>query len=80
MNNTTESLADITENAIRLLCEELGPVNTARFLNQFSLGSGDYTRDRDELIGNATVDELVAEIKEMRKAGRRSAKPRRKKR
>jgi hypothetical protein len=45
----------------------LGVVNTARFFNQFTTGFGDYTAERHEILGNATVQEIVAEIKAQRK-------------
>lgn len=67
MNATQLPLAEITATAIRLLCREMGAANTARFLNQFTTGIGNYTQERDELLGNPTVDELVAEIQERRK-------------
>ena len=33
------SVAQITTKALAILSKELGPVNTARFINQFSVGS-----------------------------------------
>jgi hypothetical protein len=45
----------------------LGVVNTARFSNQFTTGFGGYTAERHEILGNATVQEIVAEIKAQRK-------------
>ncbi len=45
-----QPLAKITETAIRILCQEVGVVNTIRFLNQFTTGYGNYTADRDELV------------------------------
>jgi len=39
----TKPLAEITQSAIHLLCREMGVVSTARFLNQFSVGYGNYT-------------------------------------
>ncbi len=60
---TAVPLADLTQSAIHVLCREIGVVNTARFLNQFSLGQGDYTQERQELFGRTTVDEIVAEVK-----------------
>jgi hypothetical protein len=35
-------------------------------MHQFYIGSGDYTRDRDEILGNPTIEEIVARIKERR--------------
>ena len=71
-------LADITATAIRVLCREIGAVNTARFLNQFTTGFGNYTEERDQIIGEPTVDELVAEIQQRREKGNKSQKSARK--
>lgn len=59
-------LTELTAEAIRLLCRELGVVNTARFIQQFTLGYGDYTKEREQILGDLTVDEIVAEIKRNR--------------
>ncbi|NUQ39620.1 MAG: hypothetical protein HUU23_17910 [Caldilineales bacterium] len=40
-------------------------VNTARFIQQFSSGYGNYTAERDQMIGDLSVDEIVAEIQRM---------------
>lgn len=66
MNNKTETLTEITDNAIRLLCREMGVVKTARFLNQFTNGFGDYTKERQEMPDEMSVDEIVAEIMKRR--------------
>jgi Mg/Co/Ni transporter MgtE len=41
-------------------------VNTARFLNQFMVGYGDYTGEREQIIGHLTVDDIVSEIERKR--------------
>lgn len=56
-------LAEITQDAIRVLCQELGIVNTIRFVNQFTVGYGNYTEEREQLFANLTVDDIVSEIK-----------------
>ena len=66
MNPETSTVAEITTTAVSLLCREIGPVNTARFINQFTRGTGNYTQERDRLLGNASVREIVAEIKQRR--------------
>ncbi len=38
----------------------------ARFLQQFDRGSGDYTRDRDALLADITLEEAIAQIKQAR--------------
>ena len=62
------TLAELNTSAIRLLCREMGVVNTARFIQQFTTGYGNYTEERDQIIGDLTVDEIVAEIKERRRS------------
>ena len=42
-------LAELTETAIRVLCREIGPANTARFIGQFNAGLGNYTEERDHI-------------------------------
>ncbi len=66
MATTTTPLTELTVTAIRLLCQEMGVVNTARFLNQFTTGYGSYTEERDQLFDALSVDEIVAEIKRKR--------------
>lgn len=56
----------IREKGLDALVKALGPVDMARFLQQFELGSGDYTRDREEWLRDITVDGAVAEIKSRR--------------
>ncbi|MFN8489588.1 MAG: hypothetical protein U0350_18535 [Caldilineaceae bacterium] len=65
------SLAELNASAIRLLCREFGVVNTARFINQFTTGYGNYTEEREQIIGNLTVDEIVTAIRQKRPTARR---------
>ena len=61
-------LAEITQNALRVLYREIGVVNTVRFINQFTTGYGDYTKEREQLFANLTLDDLISEIKRQRPA------------
>ena len=70
MTTESASVSQITTTAVSLLCRELGPVNTARFINQFTNGSGDYAKDRETILGNRTVEEIVAEIRMLRAGSR----------
>ncbi|HYH69120.1 MAG TPA: hypothetical protein VD866_30780 [Urbifossiella sp.] len=56
-------LAEVTRRAIAVLSRELGPADTARFVAQFSNGSGDYTAERVEQFAGRTVAELAADIR-----------------
>ena len=63
MISASQPLAEITQDAIRLLCREIGVVNTIRFLNQFTTGYDNYTEERDALFESMTVADIAAEIK-----------------
>ena len=63
----TVPLTELTTSTIQLLCREIGVVNTARFLNQFTVGYGNYTEEREQLVGDLTVDEIVQEITRQRR-------------
>lgn len=44
----------------------LGAVGMARFLQQFDMGHGHYTAERDRILGNPTVDALMDELEHRR--------------
>lgn len=60
-------LAEITTVALRVLIQEMGAVNTARFLNQFTTGYGEYTKDKERLFGTMTVDAIAQAILNQKK-------------
>ena len=62
----TRPLAEITQEAIKVLFQTLGVVNTVRFINQFTTGYGNYTEEREALLGDITLDEIKTEIKQSR--------------
>jgi len=59
------SINEIRKLGIDALAEALGPVDMARFLQSFDLGSGDYTKQRARWL-DQSLEEIVAEIKRMR--------------
>jgi len=59
----TKPLAEITQNALKVLYKEIGVVNTVRFLNQFTAGYGNYTEERWQLFADLTLDEIISDIK-----------------
>ena len=67
MTQQLKPLTEITHEAIRVLCKEVGIVNTIRFINQFTTGYGNYTEEREQLFGDLPLSEAVSEIKQMRK-------------
>ncbi len=59
-------LAEITQDALRILSREIGIVNTLRFVSQFTTGYGNYTEERERLFADMTLDDMVSEIKRRR--------------
>ena len=59
-------LAEVTAQAIKVLCNEIGVVNTVRFIGQFTAGYGNYTQERGQLFADLTLDDIVSEIKRKR--------------
>jgi len=37
----------------------MGVVDTIRFLNQFSIGHGDYTKEREKWLGDISMDDAI---------------------
>ena len=64
-----QPLSEITSRAKNALIEELGVIDTLRFLNQFRAGSGDYTTEREQLFKGESVTSIVAGIKSQRNDG-----------
>ena len=60
------SPAQLRQLGIEALVQALGAVGMVRFLQQFDRGSGDYTRDRDTVLADVTLDEAIAKIKQAR--------------
>lgn len=51
---------------IDALADALGPVDMARFLQSFDMGSGDYTKERAKWL-DQSLEEILGEIKSRRK-------------
>ena len=56
------NLSAIREKGFNALAKELGLSDMAVFLRQFENGSGDYTEEREELLKDLTIDDIVASI------------------
>jgi hypothetical protein len=67
-----QPLNEITNQAITVLCQQIGLANTVRFINQFSTGYGNYTEERKQLFADMTLDDVISEIEEMREQGKLS--------
>jgi len=53
----------IREEGLKVLYKGLGAAKTAIFIRQFESGSGSYTEDREELLKDAKLDDIISRIK-----------------
>lgn len=65
MTVSTQSLSQITEEAVRVLVRELGVARTLRFLGQYRTGTGDYTAERSSFLGDVPLDDLIEEAQRL---------------
>jgi hypothetical protein len=70
MNADVMALARVRAAGLEALSKALGPVGLVRFLQQFETGSGDYTSERHQWLGEATVQDLAQELAQRRIARR----------
>jgi hypothetical protein len=61
-----KTLNEIRIKGFRVLVKNLGPADAIRFLQSYTLGNGDYTRERRQWL-NEDFDSVMAGIKERRK-------------
>jgi hypothetical protein len=62
-----QPMSELTNRARHALVQELGTVDAMRFLNQFRVGSGNYTMERDQLFKGESVKSIAASIKAQRR-------------
>ena len=62
------NLSAIRQNGFKALTKELGATGTVMFIRQFENGYGNYTEERDEILKDVTLDDIVNSIKERKKA------------
>ncbi|MDY0223178.1 MAG: hypothetical protein RBR67_18785 [Desulfobacterium sp.] len=67
MNTQTKPVFEISRRATQILFKEMGVVDTIRFMNQLSVGQGDYTKDRNNWLDKISMDDAIAQIKAERK-------------
>jgi hypothetical protein len=60
-------LSEINQQATEILVREMGVVDALRFLSQFSHGSGDYTKEREQWLDDLSLEQITSEIKAKRK-------------
>jgi hypothetical protein len=65
---------EIRRMRLEALVRELGPVGMVRFLQQLETGSGDYTAERETVLGTPTVAELAGRLERLRAGDAGSAR------
>ena len=65
------NIQELTQEQIRViglevLARELGPTGLVRFLQLYEQGSGDYTRQRADLLPPLNATEIAEKIRENR--------------
>ncbi|MEA2162509.1 MAG: hypothetical protein QOK37_636 [Thermoanaerobaculia bacterium] len=63
------SLYQIRMEGWKALTERLGPAGAMRFMMQYDPGYGDYTKERQDLFADLTIDTLLDAVNE-RHSGR----------
>ena len=66
MTSEAKPLIEVNQQPTRLLYRELGVTDAVRFLKQFTVGFGDYTKERQVLFDQNSLEEIVGEIEKRR--------------
>lgn len=59
-------LVELKKQGYKALVESLGVAGMIRFLQQFDVGEGDYTRDRHQVIDRLTMADFQAYINQQK--------------
>ncbi len=66
MNLNVHPIFEVNKKATHILFQQMGVVDTFRFFNQFTLGNGDYTKERQQWLGELTLKDIISDIKSRR--------------
>jgi len=58
------NLSAIRQAGFRALTKELGATGTVLFIRQFENGYGNYTEERDAMLKDISLEDIVASIQE----------------
>ncbi|PKL64042.1 MAG: hypothetical protein CVV32_10290 [Methanomicrobiales archaeon HGW-Methanomicrobiales-3] len=65
---TWKTIARIQSEGYEALVKALGPEDAARFIRSYDSGSGDYTKERKEILGKKSVKQIGEEILKLQKS------------
>ena len=68
IDGSTATPAELRRAGIEALLKAQGPVGVVRFLQLFDPGHGNYTADRDRILGSPTVNDLMGELAQRRQS------------
>jgi len=60
----TKTQQQIVKQGYKALVDSLGVVDAIRFIQHFSPGQGDYTKERHQWLDKITLEEAIAEMKQ----------------
>lgn len=66
MRSSHSTPMELYRRGVAVLQDQLGPVDSLRFLHLLDPGSGDYTAERQAKEDKGTLEELCGEIREWR--------------
>lgn len=66
MTTQVRTLEEVRALGLAVLARELGPVDMVRFFQQFEVGQGDYTNDRQQWLDHFTVTDVERLLRERR--------------
>lgn len=58
---------ELRQQGFAVLVEHLGLANALRFMRQFEVGQGDYTKERDVIFEGETVEQIAVKIRASRR-------------
>lgn len=60
------TLDEIKREGFKALIEKLGVVGALLFIRQFDKGQGDYTEEREKILKDLTLKQIVKEIENLK--------------
>lgn len=66
MQMQTMSPNQLRKAGLAALAKSLGPAGMARFIQQYDVGIGDYTKDRSNWLNDMSLDEIIQDINRVR--------------
>lgn len=55
---------ELTRKGFKALVDALGYADAVRFIKQFELGSGDYTKERQQWLDKMSLEDIWADIQQ----------------